>query len=64
MKFLIILLSSSFIAGCSSDNKLSSATNAKEVSLKKLTIRQIDSLTAEMNYAFSIRNQVTGKDGR
>lgn len=63
MKFLVILLSSAFISGCSFDNKLSSATNAKEVTLQKLSIRQIDSLAAEMNYTFSIHNQVAGKDG-
>jgi len=58
MKFLIVLFCAAALTGCAVEEQLSSKTAAKDVTLIKLSIRQIDSITAEQNYSFSFRNRI------
>jgi PBP1b-binding outer membrane lipoprotein LpoB len=57
MKYSLVLLILLLFAGCSADENLNSQNKAGEVTYKKLTIREIDSLSAAENYSFSILNK-------
>jgi hypothetical protein len=54
MLFVLFLL----FPGCSAEENLTSQNESREVSYSKLTIREIDSLSANENYKFSILNKI------
>jgi hypothetical protein len=55
MKYLLFLLFIISIPGCFGED-VNSRNTSREVNYKKITIREIDSLSAHENYKISIQN--------
>jgi hypothetical protein len=62
-KTYVFMLLFSVIAGCSAD-KISSGEVAMNASSKVLSMRQIDSLSAEQNYSFTKNNMVSAEQNK
>jgi hypothetical protein len=54
MVLFVVVLS---FSGCSFEENLNTQESSKDVTKKKLTIKEIDSLTASANISFTINNK-------
>jgi hypothetical protein len=58
MKTILFISMLVLLAGCSAEDAALHSGSGKDIKHKRLTIREIDSLTALENYSFSIQNKI------